>query len=143
MLTEALEGLAAAGGSALVGAAATDAWQTVRTGAARLLGRGDDRQERYAIERLDRTAAEIERATDEDRQQLRDKLRTRWTGQLEMLLEEHPEAADELRELIERVRAEVPAARESWVQNNTAEAGGIQYITQGGDINVGHGRAGA
>ncbi|CAM5398679.1 hypothetical protein [Streptomyces abikoensis] len=143
MLTEALEGLAAAGGSAVVGAAATDAWQTARAGVARLLGRGDDREERYAIERLDRTAGEIEQAPDEDRQQLRDKLRGRWTGQLEMLLEEHPEAAHELRELIERVRAEVPRPRESWVQNNTAEAGGVQYITQGGDINVGRGRTGA
>ncbi|WKU47119.1 hypothetical protein Q3V23_25365 [Streptomyces sp. VNUA116] len=139
MLTEALEGLAAAGGSAVVGAAATDAWNTARAGVARLLGRGDSGRERYAIERLDRTAGEIEQAPDEDRQQLRDKLRGRWTGRLEILLEEHPEAADELRELIDRLRAELPAARESWVQNNTAEAGGIQYITQGGDIHVDRG----
>ncbi|MFF7021772.1 hypothetical protein ACFY97_12225 [Streptomyces klenkii] len=139
MLTEALEGLAAAGGSAVVGAAATDAWNTARAGVARLLGRGDHDQEQYAIERLDRTATEIARAADGGRQQLRDKLRNRWTGQLEILLEEHPEAAHELRELIERVQAELPSAQQSWVQNNTAQAGAIQYITQGGDINVGRG----
>ncbi|MEV4927364.1 hypothetical protein [Streptomyces roseoverticillatus] len=142
MLSEALESLAAAGGSAVVGAAATDAWHTARAGVARLLGRGDDHQERYAIERLDHTATELEQAADGTRQQLRDKLQNRWAGRLEILLEENPEAAHELRELIERVRAELPAAQQSWVQNNTAQAGAIQYITQGGDINVGRGRSG-
>lgn len=41
MLTETLELLAATGGTALVSAAATDAWQTTRSGFTRLLGRGN------------------------------------------------------------------------------------------------------
>lgn len=55
MLSEALSGLAAAGGTALVGAVATDAWHSARTGFARLLGRGEPALERVESVRLSRS----------------------------------------------------------------------------------------
>ncbi|MEU1779134.1 hypothetical protein ABZ545_06540 [Streptomyces abikoensis] len=59
-----------------------------------------------------------------------------WATRLSDLLEEHPEAADELRELVSRVRAELPAATQSGGQTNIVN-GGVQNVSQYGDINVG------
>ncbi|SEL25748.1 tetratricopeptide repeat protein [Streptacidiphilus jiangxiensis] len=56
MLEEALLTLAAAGGTAVVTAAGTDAWTGMRAAVAKLLGRGDRERERIELERLDRTA---------------------------------------------------------------------------------------
>ncbi|MEU3775364.1 hypothetical protein AB0F11_19510 [Streptomyces sp. NPDC032472] len=138
MLTEALEMLAATGGTALVSAAATDAWQTTRSGFTKLLGRGDAQAEQTAAGRLDRVAAEVSRAAgSHELESVRSDLRVEWRGRLKDLLEEQPELAAELRELIARVQAELPATPQTWVQNNTAHEGGIQNITQGGDIIVG------
>ncbi|TXS76053.1 hypothetical protein EAO76_11505 [Streptomyces sp. sk2.1] len=129
--------LAAAGGTALVGAAATDAWTTARTGFARLLGRGDTRGELVAARRLDGTAAEVERIPEARREAVRGELVGSWTTRLGDLLEENPEAAVELRELISRVRAELPVTVQSGSQVNIANGGGVQHISQYGDINVG------
>ncbi|MER7467103.1 hypothetical protein [Streptomyces sp. NPDC097981] len=138
MLSETLEMLAASGGAALVGAAATDAWQTTRSGFTRLLGRGNPQTEQATAGRLDRLAAEVSRAAGpQELESVRRDLRAEWCGRLKDLLEEQPELAAELGELIDRVQGELPAAQQTWVQNNTAYGGGIQNITQGGDIIVG------
>ncbi|MEU6864981.1 hypothetical protein ABZ924_17140 [Streptomyces sp. NPDC046876] len=138
MLTDALEMLAAAGGTALVGAVATDAWQTTRSGFTRLLGRGNPQAEQTTAGRLDRAAAEVSRASGpQELESVRRDLQAEWRGRLKDLLEEQPELAAELRELIARVEAELPASQQTWVQNNTAYGGGIQNITQSGDIIVG------
>ncbi|MFG2127423.1 hypothetical protein ACGFNV_06445 [Streptomyces sp. NPDC048751] len=136
-MTEALSGLAAAGGSAMVGAMATDAWHSARGRFARLLGQGEPALERVETERLDRAAADIDQITEGNRDTARQSLQRRWTGQLELLLEEHPAAADELRALVEELVSRQPRTRQTWVQNNVAHAGGVQHITQRGDINVG------
>lgn len=51
VLSEALWGLAAAGGTAIVGVMATDAWRSVRLRFAGLLGRGETVRERVEPER--------------------------------------------------------------------------------------------
>lgn len=137
MLSEALSGLAAAGGTALMGAAATDAWHSVRARFARLLGQGAPPLEQVELERLDRGAADVESAPEHDRDTVRRHLERRWTDRLEVLLEEHPETAAELRALIDEVSAGLPHTTQTWVQNNVAQAGAVQNITQHGDINVG------
>ncbi|WP_327361961.1 hypothetical protein [Streptomyces sp. NBC_01296] len=138
MLTETLELLAATGGTALVSAAATDAWQTTRSGFTRLLGRGNPQAEQTAAGRLDRLAAQLGRAANPQEQgAVRRALEAEWCGRLKDLLEEQPEMAAELGELIARIQGELPAAQQTYVQNNTAYGGGIQNITQGGDIIVG------
>ncbi|MEV0414009.1 hypothetical protein AB0I68_25155 [Streptomyces sp. NPDC050448] len=138
MLTEALEMLAATGGTALVSAAATDAWQTTRSGFTRLLGRGNPQAEQTTAGRLDRLAAEVSRAaSSQELESVRRDLEAEWRGRLKDLLEEQPQLAAELGELIARVQGELPVAQQTFVQNNTAYGGGIQNITQGGDIIVG------
>jgi hypothetical protein len=112
MLPEILVVLAASGGTAVVTAAGTDAWIGTRTTVARLLGR-DGQREEAVLQRLDQTAADLARASDEDAQGVLERVRvaqslsweTRFTDLLQDLPEpERDEAAEEMRALVEHVR---------------------------------------
>jgi hypothetical protein len=112
MLPEILAGLAASGGTAVVTAAGTDAWIGTRTTVARLLGR-DGQREEAVLQRLDQTAADLARASDEDAQGLLERVRaaqslsweTRFTDLLQDLPEaERDEAVRALHSLVEHVR---------------------------------------
>ncbi|MER7775802.1 hypothetical protein ABTZ21_12415 [Streptomyces sp. NPDC096191] len=132
MLTEALAALAASGGTALVGAMATDAWQTARDRTARLFGR-QGAQRQTAIEaQLDGNVILVERADDPDL--ARQALVPLWQMELNRLLEEHPGSEAELQELIAHVRDDLPAPQQRWVQNNIARDNSRQFAVQGGDI---------
>ncbi|MEV7447035.1 hypothetical protein AB0O22_38830 [Streptomyces sp. NPDC091204] len=112
MLDAALVALAESGGSAVVQAAGTDAWNGLRSGVARLLGRGDEGREQAELARLDQTATallelELEPAAAE-RVQLRQE--ASWQARFEALLEsvgdeERVRLAEGLRALV----AEQPA----------------------------------
>jgi len=54
-LVEGLLALASLAGQTVVAAAATDAWEAAKGGVARLLGRGDPKQEQLAEQRLEET----------------------------------------------------------------------------------------
>ncbi|MFC1434118.1 hypothetical protein ACEZDB_26055 [Streptacidiphilus sp. N1-3] len=110
MLVEALLALAAAGGGAIVQAAGTDAWNGVRSGIARMLGRGEEAREQGELERLDRTWAVLDAATEGEAEPVRAAQAAVWQNRLEILLEEMPEVqrqqvAAELQALIEQVSA--------------------------------------
>lgn len=79
---------ASAGGMAMVQAAGTDSWAWCRTRCARLVGRGDDRRERDALDQLDRTAVALADAADEeDLERLRSRHARLWEGEFASLLE--------------------------------------------------------
>jgi hypothetical protein len=126
-----LETLAIAAATALVGAMATDVWQTARSGFARLFGRGDQRRQEVADKRLDEAATKVAEATDQER--VRQELLAAWQVRLQDLLEEHPEAEDELRTLTEQVKTQLPAAQQAWVQHNIARDQGTVQAVQGGN----------
>jgi hypothetical protein len=105
VLAEALTGLAAAGGTAVVQAAGKDAWAGCRGRVARWFARGDSRREQAALERLDRTAAELEAAGPGEVERVRAGQEASWQTSFETLLEgldveEQQRAADELRDLL-------------------------------------------
>ncbi|TVL89342.1 hypothetical protein [Streptomyces sp. SAJ15] len=129
-----LEELILAGGTTVVGAMATDSWLAARGGVTRLFRRrGEDGQS--AIEaQLDNNAALVARADDAER--VRQTLLPLWLLELESLLDQHPDAADELRELVEEIRERLPAAERTWVQNNVAKDGGQVFAVQGGNVIV-------
>src|SRR4051812_19134251 len=102
MLTEALTALAAAGGSALVGAVATDAWRTAKAGFSHLLGRGDAGRTAAVERQLEASRAQLEAADGAD-EQVRLVQQAAWTARLEDLLIEQPHAADALRQLLQQV----------------------------------------
>lgn len=99
MLTEAMIALAGAGGAGLVQAMATDAWAVTKTGAARLLGRGDQAREALVAQQLERARVEVGKAGPAATQ-VRLAQQAAWTARLEDLLAEHPELADELRAIV-------------------------------------------
>jgi hypothetical protein len=133
MLAEALMTLASAGGGAVVQAAGTDAWSTLRDRVARVLGRGDAARERSELERLDRTQAVLEAASEEEAERVRTAQAAVWQSRLEMLLEELPErerqeVVAELRALIEQAGG---AGGESSVHNNFSGATFEKSAVQG------------
>ncbi|MEU1815437.1 hypothetical protein ABZ543_09590 [Streptomyces roseifaciens] len=116
MLSEALTAAAAAGGTAVVQTAGTDAWNGLRERVARWFGRGDATREHGELERLDRTAgtlAAAARSREADR--VRDRQEAVWQDRFETLLEGLPaeqreSAVKELRALIEEYAAPSQAA---------------------------------
>lgn len=111
MLAEGLTALAAAGGTAVVQAAGTDGWQSLRDQVARWFGRGDTARERNEVQRLEASAAELTAVEgDEDTQRSKARQEAAWQARFEMLLEslreqERVQAAAELRVLVEQVSA--------------------------------------
>ncbi|NML52528.1 hypothetical protein HHL19_18130 [Streptomyces sp. R302] len=104
MLAETMTALAAAGGTAVVQAAGTDAWTGVRQRVARWFGRGNPEREHAELERLDRTAGELEAARPSDVERVRILQEAAWQGRIQALLEaledgERDGVADELRDL--------------------------------------------
>lgn len=106
MLEETLVMLATAGGTAVVQAAGTQAWDGLRTRVARLLGRGNDVRERAELERLDRTASTLQVADSSEVEQVRLRQEASWQTRFEGLLEEldgvdREQVAAELRALVQ------------------------------------------
>ncbi|MFD7735386.1 hypothetical protein ACFV6F_34000 [Kitasatospora phosalacinea] len=134
MLAESLIALAGAGGTALVGAMATDAWQTVRAGAARLFTRGGPERQRAIADRLDHDAELVARAAEPER--VRQGLAPAWQVEWEALLTERPELADELQGFVERTVAALPRAEQNWTLNVTAHGHGRAYGALGGNVVV-------
>ncbi|WP_406099777.1 hypothetical protein [Streptomyces sp. NBC_01013] len=130
MLPEAMTALAAAGGTAVVQAASTDAWAGFRQQVAHWFGRGDEQRTSTELERLDRTAGELEAAAasgpaDSERACLR--AEAGWQARIEALLEdlattERAEAAEELQGLVTQYQGTVSAGQ-----------GGLAV---GGDMNI-------
>lgn len=131
MLFEGLEALVAAGGSAIVGAMATDAWEFTRSRVASLFGRGDARRTQVIEGQLEEDAGMLERTTDPD--QARQELLPAWRRRLTDYLTQDPEAAQGLRELVEQVHAKLPAQQQAWMQTNIAREHATQFIVQGGN----------
>jgi hypothetical protein len=142
MLAEALAALAGAGGSALVGAMVTDAWQVTRDGVAGLFGRGGPQRQAAIETQLDSHAALVSQAEDagedagEDADEVRPSLAAVWRLELAGLLRRSPDAEDELRALVAQIRDALPDARQTWVQTNLARDHATQNIVQHGDLHI-------
>lgn len=98
--------LATAAGTAIASAMATDTWRAARAGLARIFRRRDA-AERAAIEaQLDRNNTQVERAGDAT--EMRRRMSESWRLELQTMLEESPELAQELQALILSVEAALP-----------------------------------
>ncbi|MEU2182586.1 hypothetical protein [Streptomyces thermolilacinus] len=91
MLGESLTVVAAALGTAVVQAAGTQAWDGLRGGVARVLGRGRPERETVELEWLDRTAAALDAAEPERAEVERARQEAVWGTRLATLLESLPE----------------------------------------------------
>ncbi|WP_422738135.1 hypothetical protein ACN263_02060 [Micromonospora sp. WMMD729] len=134
-----LVALAASAATSVVSAMATDAWQSIRGRIAQLLGRGDTRSERVALETLDEDAVLLAAgAAVETRQEVT----AAWTVRLRDLLRADPSLAAGLRELVADVDASTGSASASGHgvaagRDMTIEAshGGVAAGTIHGSVN--------
>jgi hypothetical protein len=136
VITEAIEIAAATGAATLAATITTEAWEVARKGTARLFRR--DAARLAAVEALlDSNATLVATARDPDR--TREALVPTWTVELENLLDEYPDALEELQELTAALRRALPPAQESWVlnQTNTATGNATQYSAGRDQYNAG------
>ncbi len=109
MLVEWLAAVAAAGGTAVVQAAGTDVWVSVRQRVAHVLGRDDHEREQAELMRLDQTATDLASLTPGEADLIRARQEAAWTARFEMLLESLGEAdrervACELNDIADQAR---------------------------------------
>ncbi|WP_125523882.1 hypothetical protein [Streptomyces sp. WAC 05379] len=102
MLVESLTALALAGGTAVVQAAGTDAWNGLRRRVGDLFAHSDPAQADAELERLDHTAEVLNSANDIHSERLRQE--GVWQGRFETLLENldtpgREQVAEQLREM--------------------------------------------
>ena len=137
MLAEALTALAALAGKTVVAAATTDAWEAVRHKFARLLGRGDPKQERLAEGRLEETHKLLTEPEGADLEQARVAQAQRWAGRLADLLEEDPGVEADLRTLVEEIQAQLPAGVVSAADHAVAAGRDVTITASGGGTAAG------
>ncbi|MDX2854211.1 hypothetical protein PV342_38485 [Streptomyces sp. PA03-3a] len=107
MLEQALTALAAAGGSAVVQAAGTDAWAGLRQAVARWFSRDDSGREQTELERLNRTAAALQSGDPAQAERIRIREEVSWQTRIHMVLEaaggaEQEQSAAQLRAIVEQ-----------------------------------------
>lgn len=100
--------LAALAGNALVKAMVTDGWEGLRHKVARLFGRG--RPDPKIEQRLDASRAQLVEVVPSELEQVRSAQATQWQARFSDLLDDHPDAEDELRALVDEIRASLPVA---------------------------------
>ncbi|WP_432182461.1 hypothetical protein [Streptomyces sp. NBC_00063] len=115
MLSEAMAAIAAAGGTAVVQAAGTDAWTGLRQQVAQWFGRGNPQRENAELARLDRTAGELERAEPAEADHVRIRQQAAWQARIEAVLEdlndtERVQATAELRALLAQHSSQLGAS---------------------------------
>lgn len=128
--------LAQSGGAALVTLMTTDAWQAAREGFVQLWRRVQAHRADAVAAELDVGRADVLTALAADDQEVLSELRAEWQGRLRRLLVAQPEAAAELRRLLDEM-APSPAADPGVAQRATAsgharvyQAGRDQHITE-------------
>lgn len=118
--------LAQLGAAALVGAMATTAFETARTGVTRLFS-----EDHTVAAQLAADGDLVADADDAERDDVRAELAPAWRRRLARLLRNAPDAAEELRGLVVELR---PALPEKWVQHNVARDHGTVYAALGGNV---------
>ncbi|MFI6703338.1 hypothetical protein ACIBJC_31065 [Streptomyces sp. NPDC050509] len=142
-----LVALATAGATALVQQMATDGWTAARDRVAGfLVARGWGSAESVGAD-LEATRAELTAAQREDDTEAVDDLHAEWRGRLRRTLRADPEAAAELRALLDELNPRLPTQQVGGVHNNVT--GGTHHgaVVQSGTIGSLHfgsgGREGA
>lgn len=130
--------MSAVGGSAFVGAVASDAWAGASAGLVRLFGRGGPDRRALAEELAARTAHEITRATPEERPALERDLARRWQDRLADLLAEYPDLREDLMCWTDEVRGRLSTTRQPSPTHFVAMGNATQYNAPSGSMTVNH-----
>jgi len=127
MLAEGLMALASLAGKTLVTAAGTDTWEEAERGIARLLGRGDPRQEQLAKGRLEETREQLAGAEGAELEQVRAALAARWATRFADLLDDDTGVEADLRVLVQRIQKGLPADTVSATDRSVAAGREVNF----------------
>jgi hypothetical protein len=122
MLTETMIALGAAGGTAVIQAAATDGWTHFKTGLAKVIGRGDPAATTRTEEELDRTHDELAPLEGEVLTSRRRVTEEVWKSKLITFLDQHPEAEAELEELLAQAAPTTNVTINATARDNAKQA---------------------
>lgn len=131
---EELGDLAQAGAIALVGVMATGAFEAAREGVARLFSRQGPGQELNVQLQLDGDEELVVSAEESERDQVREELASPWRRRLTRLLADHPDAEQQLRDLLSEWEPVAPEHRQYWVQNVIATDHSTANVALGGNV---------
>jgi hypothetical protein len=123
--------LAATGSNALIAAMATDAWGAVRSGFARLLGRGEPEHTAAFEHKLEEINAKLEQLEGATRQRAATDQEAAWRTALTELLTEQPQAAASLTELLVQAGVSMPQQPGPSVVQHVVAAGDAQQAVLG------------
>ena len=137
MIAAGLIALAMLAGQTVVKVAATDGWEAAKRGFARLLGRGNPRQEQLAEQRLEQTRQQLAGPAGTDLEQARAALAIQWTTRFTDLLQEDPDVQADLRALVQRIRAELPAEMVSAADHAVAAGRDVNISATSGGVAAG------
>ncbi|MFF0502158.1 hypothetical protein ACFYUH_00950 [Streptomyces fimicarius] len=118
-----LTALAASGATTFVGLMATEAWTQVRGRVARLLARGEDTEAVDA--ELEESRAELTAARADSDEETAADIEAEWRTRLRRALRANPEAAAQLRDLLDELAPLQPAGHTVSVTNTIS--GGTQH----------------
>lgn len=130
-----LAALAAAGATALVQQMVTDGWGNVRDRVVAFFARGRD--EEVVQGELEESRADLVAARDADDEDAADDVRASWRVRLRRTLRDDPEAAAELRALLDELSP--PSAVPSSLTVHNSVSGGVSggVVVQGGTFSGG------
>jgi hypothetical protein len=100
MPVEEIATLAAAGASALIGAMASDVWNSFRDAFARALGRGDPERVEIMYGRLEKSYSQLAPLGGRERERAALQQEAAWRTRIADLLEESPDMAARLRDIL-------------------------------------------
>lgn len=123
--------LAATGANTVVTAMATDAWNSIRSGFARLLGRGDAEATAEVERQLEEARRELERLDGAARDQATADRRAAWRAALADLLASDPQAASLLTDFLTMAGASPPSQSAGSIRQNAVATGDAQQVVQG------------
>lgn len=112
--------LAQGAGAALVTSLATDTWQAAREGIVRLWRRLQPRRADVVAAELEAGRTEVLAAVAADDQEVLSELRAEWQGRFRRLLATRPDAAAELRDLLDEIAPEARGTAPTVTQHATA-----------------------
>jgi hypothetical protein len=137
MLAESLKQLAALVGQTVVAAATTDAWESVKRGLVRLLGRGEVSRAGVLEQRLADTQQQLVSAAAADRDHVRAALEAQWITRLADMLEEDASLEAGLRSLIQDFRVAFPAMTAAAAEHGVAAGRDVNIAATSGGVAIG------
>lgn len=132
-----LAALAASGATTLVGLMVTDSWEQVKQRVAAFFGRGRAEQTEEVSGELQLAHDEVTTARESDDAEAVQEIENEWRGRLRQLLRADPEAAAELRRILDELTPQTPPAESGSVHNTIS--GGVHHgtVIQARDISGG------